>query len=157
MPYGRLKSQILSCDECKREFHPDPHFKRHAHHFCSKACANEYRKIYEICDNCGKTFHKKERKRTVFEHNFCSRACYWQWIKTQKHYREEARRTAFAEKIAKQGRIRWQNCSTIEKEKWLKQIINLGKKRKGKTRPDNAERNRLLKSGSNNPRLAWRC
>jgi 5-methylcytosine-specific restriction endonuclease McrA len=81
--YGRKrKCKKLVCEQCNEEFwKPVPLIRDQKHHFCSKQCADTFKKSFRtihICANCGKEFllnaHRTNKKNATV-YRFCSRGC----------------------------------------------------------------------------------
>lgn len=92
-----MKVQV-KCDNCGKiiELHPY-RLKTSQHHFCDRACKGEWStknntgknhpkwmgEATITCDQCGRTFRRANTNKLARNaHNFCSRACKGEWLKT---------------------------------------------------------------------------
>jgi len=85
-----MKQTTLSkCDFCRKEFlfvGSQKYYNRYQHHFCSKACKNQYYKKKEnvLCKNCEKIFQKQISQIKKSKNNFCSSSCAGTYNNTHK-------------------------------------------------------------------------
>jgi very-short-patch-repair endonuclease/endogenous inhibitor of DNA gyrase (YacG/DUF329 family) len=111
----RDEKVLVTCLNCGKEFEVDKE-RANSRKFCSVECRKEYNKKKTIkirvqCINCGKEFEVSPYKVKQGRGKFCSRECYYVYVKTNEEHRR---------KVSEELRKRWQD--PVYKEKVSKKI-----------------------------------
>ena len=93
------------CDRCGKPVHfYERDSKKFQHHFCSRKCADLFRRRKKIftCPDCGKRFERAPSRIKHGKHHFCSRKCKYHWFKKKMR---KMILIGLEEKVSKNGRV----------------------------------------------------
>ena len=95
-PHWRGGGVELTCDQCRAPItRKKSRVEKYEHHFCSRKCYSEWQSERQIgpnnprwqgggveltCDQCGAPITRKKAIAEKYEHHFCSRKCYSEWL-----------------------------------------------------------------------------